>query len=201
MEYFAPRRVRPSGPSRLRGLLDPHKVPHRRSTAALSEHPSGVQGGARGQGRVWVGVGHAGRPAAAVLPAAVWSWSGRQHRRGPATPPLRKRFYLFLKISAHFIQSQYHRRPPRAEQQAYGFYNNLNPPPSPLPPLPPSLPRPLSLTSPPPLLPHPAQEDIPTGRGWIPAFKANQTQTSLSSCINVSAHTCIVLVSSFITQR
>lgn len=131
-----------------------------------------------------------GRRAAAVLPAAVWTWSGRQHRSGPATPPRRKRFYLFLKISAHFIQSQYHRRPPRAEQQAYGFYNNLNPPPSPLPPLPPSLPRPLSLTSLPPSLPHPAQEDIPTGRGWIPAFKANQTQASLImyECFNSYMH-------------
>lgn len=149
------------------------------STQAASRAAPGT-----GPGQRWAGVGRAGRRTAAVLPAAVWSWSGRQHRRGPATPPPRKRFYLFLKISAHFIQSQYRRRPPRAEQQAYGFYNNLNPPPLSLsssPSLHPSssLSLSLSLTSPPPPLPLPVQEDIPTGRGWIPAFKASQTLTAL----------------------
>ena len=130
MEYFGPRRVRPSGPSRPRIRLGPRKAAHRPTMAALSVYPSESKGDGVGRGEPVVNSRRKiQRRTPAVLPAVIWAVFGLlspSHGNTSNTQML----YLFLKISTHFKQSQYHRRPLGAEQQACGFYNNLDPLPS-----------------------------------------------------------------------
>lgn len=173
MEYFGPRRVRPGGPSRPRIRLGPRKAAHRPTTEVLSVYPAEAKGDGAGRGEPVVDSHRKSqRRTPAVLPAVIWVGFGLHPPRHGNTSTTQM-LYLFLKISTHFKQSQYHRRPLGAEQQACGFYNNLDPL---LPPMPsPGLRLAPSAA---------ALQDIPTGGMGFLSSKPMRPKTP-SSPINI----------------